>query len=189
MKIDKKASNTFVVQKNQADCGIACLSSIINYHGGQANFEQLRIESGTTSQGTSLLGLYQTAKKTGFYAEGLQTDIGYLKKIKAPVILHVIVNGQMLHYVVLYKHDSDHFLIGDPGDGLKWITESELISMWTSSTLLELTPNKERFSFKGLQERKKWKWLFEFIKKDFSILNTIFVLGLAVALLSLVTAV
>src|SRR5690554_3461104 len=100
MKIDKRFSNTFVTQKNQADCGIACLSSIINFHGGQSNFELLRIESGTTAQGTSLLGLYQTAHKYGFDAEGLQTDIGYLRKVTDPVILHVIVNGQMLHYVV-----------------------------------------------------------------------------------------
>ena len=73
-KISRQIGNSFVLQKNQSDCGVACLSSIIKFYGGNPNQEKLRIESGTTKQGTTLLGLYQTALKVGFNSEGMMRD-------------------------------------------------------------------------------------------------------------------
>ena len=59
--IEKTAAKTLVRQQDQSDCGVACLASIIRYYGGQANLERLRELSGTSRQGTTLLGLYQAA--------------------------------------------------------------------------------------------------------------------------------
>lgn len=47
----------FVLQQDESDCGVACLLSIIRYHGGESSLERLRESSGTSIQGTSLLGL------------------------------------------------------------------------------------------------------------------------------------
>ena len=44
----------------------SCLLSLIQYYGGSNNLEKLRELSGTTKQGTTLLGLYQAANKLGF---------------------------------------------------------------------------------------------------------------------------
>ncbi|MDV3712261.1 hypothetical protein CMU41_10580, partial [Elizabethkingia anophelis] len=57
MKRNKHLSKTFTLQKDQADCGIGCLLSLIRYYGGNATVESLREKSGTSKQGTTLLGL------------------------------------------------------------------------------------------------------------------------------------
>ena len=62
----KHLQQTFTQQHDQSDCGVACLLSIIQYYEGSNNLEKLRELSGTTKQGTTLLGLYQAANKLGF---------------------------------------------------------------------------------------------------------------------------
>ncbi|MCG6187380.1 hypothetical protein K5G00_08210 [Maribellus maritimus] len=52
---------TFVKQHSQFYCGLACLASIVKYYGGETTQEKLQEQSGTTLNGTSLLGLYQAA--------------------------------------------------------------------------------------------------------------------------------
>ena len=71
---------TFTKQYSQFYCGLACLTSIIKYHGGEITQEKLRETSGTTLQGTSLLGLYQSAQKLGFEVKGYEADFENLKK-------------------------------------------------------------------------------------------------------------
>ena len=150
MKIDKRITKTFILQKNQSDCGVACLSSIIKFHEGVPNLEKLRIASGTSRQGTTLLGLCQVANSIGFNADGMQADVAFLREIKQPVILHVIVNGSMLHYVVCYKVLQNSFLIGDPAVGLKWMDEAELLGIWKSRKLLTLVPDEKRLKKRKL---------------------------------------
>ena len=55
--MNNKAVATFVRQQGQSDCGVACLASIIAFYKGEAQLENLRELSGTTQQGTTLLGL------------------------------------------------------------------------------------------------------------------------------------
>lgn len=56
--LKKKAEKAFIHQKDQSDCGVACLAGIAQYFGGSAKLERLRELSGTNKQGTTLLGLY-----------------------------------------------------------------------------------------------------------------------------------
>jgi len=67
----KLLDKSFVLQHDQSDCGIACLLSIIHYYEGNNTLEKLRELSGTTRQGTTLLGLFQAANELGFTASGV----------------------------------------------------------------------------------------------------------------------
>ena len=70
MKLNERhIDKTLVRQHDQSDCGVACLASIIQYYGGHAKMEKLRELSGTTKQGTTLLGLYQAAPELGLSAQ------------------------------------------------------------------------------------------------------------------------
>jgi ATP-binding cassette subfamily B protein len=69
---------TFVLQHDETDCGAACLLSLIRYYGGDSSLAYLREISGTSMQGTTLLGLYQAAGKMGFKADGCEADIDAL---------------------------------------------------------------------------------------------------------------
>lgn len=59
----KHLQQTFTLQHGHSDCGVACLLSIIQYYEGTNSLEKLRELSGTTKQGTTLLGLHQASNQ------------------------------------------------------------------------------------------------------------------------------
>jgi ATP-binding cassette subfamily B protein len=138
-------SNNFSIQHDQSDCGVACLLSLINYHGGSNNIENLRKISGTNITGTTLLGLYQAANLLGFTAEGCVADIAALIKHPSPLILHVVINNQLNHYIVCFGTTEVDgylkFIIGDPAKGIVYLSSNELNEIWQSKTCLILEPN------------------------------------------------
>lgn len=183
-----KIRNSFHRQHDQSDCGVACLQSIISYYRGSKSLEQLREFSGTSRQGTTLLGLYQAAQKCGFQAQGLESNTEWLKTIDQPVILHVIIDKHLQHYLVCYGYQKGLFVIGDPAKGMVEYTEKELSEIWQSKALLKLTLNE---SFVKLEKVKKDKltWFKQLIKEDFSLLSIVFVLSLVVSVLGVTMAI
>ena len=67
---EKHLKQTFVLQHDQSDCGVACLLSLIKFYGGASSLEKLRELSGTTKQGTTLLGLVSSSKQDRIYSTG-----------------------------------------------------------------------------------------------------------------------
>jgi len=137
----KLIAKTLTLQLDQSDCGVACLLSLIQYYGGTSSLEKLRELSGTTKQGTTLLGLYQTANQLGFTAQGNEADIQALIDHGEPLILHVIMDNKMQHYVVCYGYEKKHFLIGDPANGIVNYSKDALEAIWVTKTCLTLSPN------------------------------------------------
>ena len=184
--------NLFELQLEQRDCGVACLLNILHYYGGNSTIDELRRLSGTTVTGTTLLGLKQAAEKTGFDAEGCEADIPALIEHRQPVILHVIVEGNLQHYMVFYGQDIKNgtvkFIIGDPAKGIIHLTKAELEKIWVSKACLTLTPNGNFTKEKAVKKRKQ-KWILELIKEDYSILGVAAVLGLVIAGLGLSMAI
>src|SRR6056297_2562256 len=123
-KKNRHIEKTFIKQHSQYYCGPACLTSIVRFYGGNINQEKLIETSGTTLNGTSMLGLYQAAQKLGFEGAGYEAKIGNLKKIEAPVILHIIKDQNLEHFVVCYGFSDGKFTIGDPGIGITTYKES-----------------------------------------------------------------
>jgi len=111
----KHIKKTFTSQHDQSDCGVACLASLSKYYGGDISIEKFRELSGTTQQGTTLLGLYQGAQKAGFEAEGNKADIQAIIEHGEPLILHVVIDKGLNHYIVCYGYKDKQFIIGDPG--------------------------------------------------------------------------
>ena len=115
----KKIKKTHVLQQDQSDCGVACLLSLIQWYDGKESLEKLREWSGTTRQGTTLLGLYQTAHRLGFTAQGNEADIQALIDHGKPVILHVLIENHLQHYMVCYGYQDGKFIVGDPAHGVQ----------------------------------------------------------------------
>ncbi|MFV0391962.1 MAG: cysteine peptidase family C39 domain-containing protein [Paludibacteraceae bacterium] len=163
----KKIKKSFVLQTNENGCGPACLSSICNYYGKSVSQEQISILSGSTIYGTSLLGLYQAAKSLGFEAEGYETDIEHLKKINLPCILPVIVNKRYEHYIVCYLYDGSNFIIGNPSTGIHKISESELIRIWDSRSLLLVSTIAKENKKNNNTRKGKINWFILTLQADF----------------------
>jgi hypothetical protein len=183
----KLIHKTFVLQHDQSDCGVACLLSLVQYYSGAHTLEELRSLSGTTVQGTTLLGLYQAANSIGFEAEGNEADIEVLKAYNAPLILHLTM-GNLEHYVVCYGFEKGVFIIGDPAKGIIKLSPKELNSLWRSKTCLTLTPTPQ-FKKKTTQQKAQFKWFLNLIQKDVRLLLISGLLGTVIAVLGLAMAI
>ena len=174
----------FVQQQNQSWCGLACLSSICKYYGGEITQEKLVNISGTNVGGTTLLGLYQAANSIGLVAEGLAGNIEELKKIEHPAILHFTLEDGLLHYVVYFGHDGVAHKIIDPAKGYTLLSDEELTALWKTKTLL-LT--KKGADFKELKDvhSAKREWLKQLVTPDKTILTVIVVLSFVVSVLGI----
>jgi ATP-binding cassette subfamily B protein len=185
-----KIQSSIEIQQDQSDCGVACLLSIIKYYGGNNSIESIRKLSGTNITGTTLLGLYQAANSLGFNAEGYEADMVALFKHPSPVILHVLNEEKLEHYVVCYGTKSNEkkelaFVIGDPSKGIIYLNEVELSYIWKSRICLTLEPN-EHFILTSDIKSKKRAWIIQLIKEDYPFLGIALLLGIAIAILGII---
>lgn len=186
--IKKRAERAFIHQRDQSDCGVACLASVIRFLGGEARVERLRELSGTSKQGTTLLGLYQSANEIGLKAEAYEADLENLQKQTDLCILHIVKDNRLQHYVVYYSFEHGHFLISDPAEGVKLITSGKLEKMWQSKALLLLKPT-ENLTMVKEKKKDRWRWIKQLAKEDLNIMGLALALGIFVSVLSLATAI
>jgi len=183
--LEKKVKRSHIRQISNKDCGGACLATIAKFFGGEISLEHLRRLSGTTREGTTVLGLFQAAKKIGLDANPLKTkEIKNLKDLKTPAILHVVMEGNRNHYITYFGFKNNRFLIADPGGEVLWVEEGYLRNIWTSMALLSLSPNNDFVCFENLKQ-KKFIWLHDMVKEDFPILAIMAFLGLVMTVLGL----
>jgi ATP-binding cassette subfamily B protein len=182
---------SFILQKDQADCGVVCLQNILNWYNIPAQLESLRSQSGTDDQGTTLLGLHQCAQQLGFNASGAVAEGAHnLAEVETPCILHLTLDNRLLHYVIYYPtlSDKNSFTIGDPARGIVKMGLEELNSVWISKACLLLTPT-EQFKKAAPVTGSKWSWFWKVLQPDVHLLYLAFALGIIVAILNLATAV
>lgn len=188
---NSKIRKAHVRQLDQSDCGVACLLAALRYSGSFASLEHLRTLSGTTQQGTSLLGLREAALQLGFQAEGYKTDLANLITCQDLSILHTIKDGRLEHYLLCYGYDEAKqvFWISDPAENqAKTITPEALQALWQSGILLVLKPTDSLKTVQSIQ-RDKWHWVKHLIREDLNILGIALGIGVVVAALGLSTAI
>jgi ATP-binding cassette, subfamily C, bacteriocin exporter len=177
----KHIQNTHTLQLDQSDCGVACLLSIIKFYEGNHSLEKLRELSGTTKQGTTLLGLYQVANQLGFTSNGFESEIDDLIAHKQPTIVHILTQNNLEHYVVCYGHDVQKgFLIGDPAKGTYYLQENELEEIWVSKSCLVLEPNAN-FIKETVAKNVQKKWFLNLLLPDHKLLFISVMLGVFIA--------
>ncbi len=185
--MNRHLRRTFTRQLELSDCGIACLLSVLRYYEGESNFEALRRLSGTTPQGTTLLGLFQAAPALGLQAAAVRTSLENLQKTENPLILPVQIENRQ-HYIVLYSFSEKGFLIGDPAEGLRYISTQELEKIWQNQQALRLFPN-ETFVRKQTLRTQQWAWLWQVIENDTVVLGIGLFLGIVLSGLGLASSV
>lgn len=181
----KYIEKTHTLQLDQSDCGIACLLSVLKFYKGNQSRERLRELSGTSREGTTLLGLYQVAAGLGFTSEGCKLNLGGLSVYQKPIILHVVLENQMQHYVVCYQYESEKgFLIGDPARGVYYLSAKELDAIWVSKKCLLLEPN-EKFIEETTAKNIQKSWFIDLVKEDANLLLISIGLGVLIAVLGM----
>lgn len=108
-----------IKQHDITDCGAACLATICKQNGYKIGITKIREVAGTDKQGTNVLGLIKAAEELGFSSKGVKGNKeAFFSEFPLPCIAHVIVDGALLHYVVIHKISKKEIIIADPGVGI-----------------------------------------------------------------------
>lgn len=115
-----------IKQHDITDCGAACLATICKQNGYKIGITQIREVAGTDKQGTNAYGVIKAAEQLGFNAKGVKGNKeAFFSEFPLPCIAHVIVDGNLLHYVVIHRITKKQVIIADPGVGIVKLTPEE----------------------------------------------------------------
>ena len=115
-----------VKQHDITDCGAACLATIAKQNGYRLPISRIREIAGTDKQGTNAFGMIKAAEQLGFSAKAVKGDKeAFFSEFPLPCIAHVIVKGNLMHYVVIHKITKKQIIIADPGCGIIKLTPEE----------------------------------------------------------------
>ena len=115
-----------VKQHDITDCGAACLATICKQNDYKIGITRIREVAGTDKQGTNDYGIIKAAETLGFSAKGVKGDKeAFFSEFPLPCIAHVIMDGNLLHYVVIHKITKKQVVIADPGAGIVKLTPEE----------------------------------------------------------------
>ncbi len=104
-------------QRDQSDCGPACLASVFSYYGLKIPVARIRLEAGTDQKGTSMWGLIKVLEQFNFESKGLRGTMEHLSQLPLPFIAHTEQEDGMQHYVCVYKVNTRGVKVMDPADG------------------------------------------------------------------------
>lgn len=109
----------FVRQHDITDCGAACLATISKHYGYHTSIAKIREIAGTDKQGTNGTGILKAAKALGFHGKGVKGNKNlFFSKFPLPCIAHLVVDGHLMHYVVIHKITKQQIIIADPNKGI-----------------------------------------------------------------------
>ena len=186
-----------VKQHDITDCGAACLATICKQNGYKIGITKIREVAGTDQQGTNAYGVIKAAEQLGFRAKGVKGDKeAFFSQFPLPCIAHVVVDGQLLHYVVIHKITKKQIVVADPAVGLVTLKPEEFFGkaakegkppgyQWTG--VLILLVKKETFQ-KGDETKGLFRRFFHLLLPQKKLLLHIFVASLLYTLLGILGA-
>lgn len=122
-------------QRDESDCGVCALASIIKYYNGYVPLEKIRLDAKTDTQGTSALNLVLAAQKYGFESVGVKLNNIY-DITKLPAIAHLSFKNGLEHYVVVEKIAKDKITLMDPAKGKVIESLAKFNEAWSKVVLL-----------------------------------------------------
>lgn len=186
-----------VKQHDITDCGAACLATISKQNGYKISISKIREIAGTDKQGTNAYGVIQAAEQLGFSAKGVKGNAdAFFSEFPLPCIAHVVVDGGLLHYVVIHKITKKQVIIADPGCGIVKLTPEEFFGQvheedkppkyqWTG--ILILLMKNESFK-KGDDTQGLFERFIHLLIPQKKLLAHIFVASLIYTLLGILAA-
>ncbi len=186
-----------IKQHDITDCGAACLATICKQNGYKIGIAKIREIAGTDKSGTNAYGVIKAAEQLGFSAKGVKGNKeAFFSEFPLPCIAHVVVDGSLLHYVVIHKITKKQVIIADSGRGIVKLTPEEFFGelheegkppkyQWTG--ILILLVKKETF-VKGDETKGLFSRFFYLLKPQKKLLLHIFLASLVYTILGIIGA-
>ena len=126
-----------VRQHDITDCGAACLATVTKQYGYSTSITKIREIAGTDTEGTNAYGMVKASEVLGFSAKAVKGNIdAFFSEFPLPAIANVIVDGGLLHYVVIHKISKKEVIIADPAKGIIKKSPEEFFKEWTGVLIL-----------------------------------------------------
>lgn len=171
-----------VLQRDETDCGVCCLQSIIRHYHGDVSLERLRLDAKTDMDGTTALNLVLASQKYGFDALGMRLDnLSELKNL--PAIAHMNLKSGYSHYVVIEKITDKNVVLMDPAKGKVVKDIGSFKSEWSGVALL-FYPVRKITILK--QDITLFKIISSIFKSEKSLIKLIILTTLFITLFSIV---
>lgn len=136
-----------ILQNEAAECGLACLAMVANFHGLGTDLTQMRRQICVSSQGITLAQLMQFTSRMDLLGRPLRVEIESLAQLSLPAILHWDFN----HFVVLVKVSGRTLTLHDPAKG-KFTLDINEASRHFTGIALEVSPSPQ---FTPRQEKER----------------------------------
>ncbi|WP_440056859.1 peptidase domain-containing ABC transporter (plasmid) [Pseudoalteromonas sp. T1lg65] len=174
-----------LLQSEIAECGLASLAMVANYHGHKLDMAAMRKRYSANLKGMSLQQVIEVGDSLGLASRALQCPLDEVHKLQTPCILHWDMN----HFVVLTKVSGKgsgaKFSINDPAVGKRTLTTEEFSKHFTG-VCLELTPTS-KFEVKEEKAQMKFTQLWSSMSGLKSGLVKLIGLSLVLQLFALMT--
>ncbi|WP_461615783.1 peptidase domain-containing ABC transporter [Clostridium sp. Marseille-QA1073] len=173
-----------IKQHDLKDCGAACIATISKQYGLKIPISKIREAAGTDKQGTSALGIIKVAEHLGFSAKGVRVsnteDI--FSELPLPAIAHVVVDGALLHYVVIHRIDEKEILIADPARGIVKYSPEDFFKIWTGILIIMIPTEKFK---KGDETKGLFSRFIHILKPQKALMMNIFFSSIVLTLLGI----
>jgi len=175
-----------VKQHDITDCGAACLATISKQYGLNLSISKIREVAGTDKQGTNAYGMIKAAEQLGFSAKGVKgNQEAFFTEFPLPAIAHVVVDGSLLHYVVIHKITKKQIIIADPAKGIVKYAPEEFFKIWTGVLILLVPTSKFQ---KGNENQGVLSRFFSLMFPQKRLLLNIFLSSLIITIFGILTS-
>ena len=164
-----------ILQKEEIDCGVACVHMLFRYYGYLLDYEWLRKEMIDSTNGTSLQNMVNILKKFVINTNVFCTNFEYLssqyvslKREEFPLIALIETSEkEQYHYILIYSLKKGTIKYSDPQEtNVKKIKSSELIrkikylikvdfSSFNKKSNRYLLKEKDNFIIQAIYNEKK----------------------------------
>lgn len=144
-----------VRQTEVAECGLASLTMIANYHGFDVDLGTMRRRYSPSLRGAPLKALIGLADQIGLTPRAVKLPLEELGNLHLPAVLHWDMN----HYVVIEAVKGGKALIHNPDGRTTWMPMNEVSDHFTG-VALELRPSND-FDRQSLRERLRLNQLWQ----------------------------
>ena len=173
----------YIKQHDITDCAAACIATICRQYKLKLPISRIREVAGTDKQGTNVYGIIKAFEYLGFSAKGVKGDQeAFFTKFPLPAVAHVVVNGSLLHYVVIHKITKRKIIVADPAKGIVIYSPKNFFKIWTGVLIITVPTDKFK---KGNEAKGLWGRFFSLLLPQKGLLLNIFFTSLLYTLLGI----